>query len=104
MILRQYGLAMCNVAISWLCFDNIQCYVGGDQQNLLTNYIFLKVVINNICDAFGTNNFIQQINILSAFYSIKKRIFWYIYIYIYIYTGCSKTMGRKFVEWLMTPK
>jgi len=29
---------------------------------------------------------------------------WKVYIYIYIYTGCLKTMGRKFVEWLVTPK
>jgi len=29
----------------------------GDQNNLLANFIFLKVVVNNICDAFGANHF-----------------------------------------------
>jgi len=55
-----------------------------DQKNLLTNYIFLKVVVNNICYAFGANHFIQQINITS-FYSIyiKKRIFCRILIELY---------------------
>jgi len=28
MMLRQYCLAICNVAI-WQCFGNIQCYVGN---------------------------------------------------------------------------
>jgi len=29
----------------------------GDQKNLLTNFMFLKIVVNNIRDAFGTNHF-----------------------------------------------
>jgi len=29
----------------------------GDQKNLLANFIFLKVVVNNIRDAFGANYF-----------------------------------------------
>jgi len=50
--------------------------IKGDQKNLLTNYIFLKVVVSNIRDAFGfANHFTQQINIISTFYNIKKRIF-----------------------------
>jgi len=31
----------------------------GDQKNLLINYIFLKVVVNNIHNTFGLNNFAQ---------------------------------------------
>jgi len=43
-----------------------------DKKNLLTlfNFIFLKVfltvVVSNIHDAFGTNHFTQQINIISS--------------------------------------
>jgi len=29
----------------------------GDQKNLLTNFIFLKVVVSNIRDVFGANYF-----------------------------------------------
>jgi len=29
----------------------------GDQKNLLANFIFLKIVVNNIRDAFDTNYF-----------------------------------------------
>jgi len=29
----------------------------GDQKNLLVNFIFLKVVVNNICNAFAANYF-----------------------------------------------
>jgi len=28
----------------------------GDKKNLLANFIFLKIVVNNIRDAFGTNH------------------------------------------------
>jgi len=28
----------------------------GDQKNLLANFIFLKIVVNNIHNAFGTNH------------------------------------------------
>jgi len=37
----------------------------GDQKNLLINYIFLKVVMNNISGALSANHFTQQINIIS---------------------------------------
>jgi len=40
--------------------------------------MFLKVV-SNIRDAFGVNHFTRQINI-TAFYGIKKKIFWHILI------------------------
>jgi len=29
----------------------------GDQKNLLANFIFLKVVVNNLRDTFNTNHF-----------------------------------------------
>jgi len=29
----------------------------GNQKNLLVNFIFLKVVVSNICDVFGTKPF-----------------------------------------------
>jgi len=53
----------------------------GDQKNLAINYNFLKVVVSNIRDAFDANHFTQQINVtqqtnVTAFYSIKKKIFW----------------------------
>jgi len=28
-----------------------------NQKNLLVNFIFLKIVVSNICDVFGTNHF-----------------------------------------------
>jgi len=51
----------------------------GDQKNLLINLIFLKFVVC-IRDAFGANYFIPQINIMSAVYSIRKKIFWIILV------------------------
>jgi len=30
----------------------------GNQKNLLANFIFLKVIVNNIRDAFGANYFV----------------------------------------------
>jgi len=44
----------------------------GDQKKLLVNFIFLKVVVSNICDAFGANHFTSYINITSAIYSSIK--------------------------------
>jgi len=43
-----------------------------DQKNLLANFIFLKVVISNIRDAFGANHYIKLILLI---YSIKKKSF-----------------------------
>jgi len=40
------------------------------------NYIFLKIVVNNIYDS--TNHFTQQINIISAFYSKEENFLAYI--------------------------
>ena len=47
----------------------------GDKKNLLTNFIFLKIVINNIYNACGANHFTRRINIISTIYSQKKRFF-----------------------------
>jgi len=55
--------------------------IKGDQKNLFTKYIFFKVVVSNIRDAFSfANHFIQQINIISTFDNIKKKIFCHILI------------------------
>jgi len=50
----------------------------GDKKNLLTNFIFLKIVINNIYNACGANHFTQQINIISAIYSKKEKFFYHV--------------------------
>jgi len=44
----------------------------GDKKNLLTNFIFLKIVINKMYTSSANT---QQLNIISAIYGKKKEIF-----------------------------